>query len=144
MKDYELEEFVRNVLVKDGLGILDPTDVEINTILGYPMVASSIFAYMISKRAQIGWSTHGHSAVDVNIYGSKGTEVLRGNHENTDVGKFLRDYLNVDVEAITRELNEKASAFEIQRAGWTGRVPSEEDLRTAENHYNVQTLPHGF
>lgn len=144
MKDYELEDFVRNDLVKDGLGILDATESEIKAILGYPMIASSVFAYMISKRAQIGWSTHGHSAVDVNIYGSKGTEALKGNHENTDVGKFLRDYLNVDVDAITRELNEKASAFEIQRAGWTGRIPSEEDLMNAENHYNVPTMPPGF
>lgn len=144
MKDYELEDFVRNDLVKDGLGILDATESEIKAILGYPMVASSVFAYMISKRAQIGWSTHGHSAVDVNIYGSKGSEALKGNHENTDVGKFLREYLDVDVDAITKELNEKASAFEVQRAGWTGRIPSEEDLMKAENHYNVPSMPPGF
>ncbi|KAG4216789.1 hypothetical protein PC116_g34730 [Phytophthora cactorum] len=64
---------------------------------------------MISIRAQIGWSTHGHSAVDVNIYssGGPGTEAIRGNVENTDVGKYLREYLNVDVDAITKELNEK-------------------------------------
>ncbi|KAJ2977686.1 hypothetical protein NUW58_g7735 [Xylaria curta] len=64
---------------------------------------------MISVRAQIGWSTHGHSAVDVNIYssGGPGTEALRGNVENTDVGAFLREYLRVDVDAVTKELNEK-------------------------------------
>ena len=64
---------------------------------------------MVSVRAQIGWSTQGHSAVDVNIYssGGPGTDQIRGNVENIQVGKFLREYLNVDVKAITQELNDK-------------------------------------
>lgn len=67
------------------------------------------FARMVSLRARLGWSTHGHSAVDVNVYssGGPGTERIRGNVENTDVGKFLREYLDVDVDAITRELRDK-------------------------------------
>ena len=67
---------------------------------------------MVSDRAQVGWSTHGHSAVDVNIYssGGPGTDALRANVENTDVGRFLRDYLAVDVADVTRELNEKRKA----------------------------------
>ena len=52
--------------------------------------------------------------VDVNIYGSDGSEPLRGNHENTDVGKFLREYLDVDVEAVTKELNAKSESFSIE------------------------------
>ncbi|PTB81671.1 hypothetical protein M440DRAFT_698, partial [Trichoderma longibrachiatum ATCC 18648] len=70
-----------------------------------------IFSAMISLRAHVGWSTHGHTAVDVNIYssGGPGTQALRGNVENTDVGKFLRRYLDVGdvVEDITKELREK-------------------------------------
>src|SRR5690349_16573634 len=64
---------------------------------------------MISNRAQIGWSTHGHSAVDVNIYssGGPGTDAIRGNVENTDIGKFLQSFLGVDTEEVTRILNEK-------------------------------------
>jgi alkaline phosphatase len=64
---------------------------------------------MVSERAHIGWSTHGHSAVDVNIYSSGGTaaEKIRGNVENTDVGRFLAEYLSVDVEEITKELESK-------------------------------------
>jgi alkaline phosphatase len=64
---------------------------------------------MVSLRARLGWSTHGHSAVDVNVYssGGPGTERIRGNVENTDVGKFLREYLNVDVDEITKELKDK-------------------------------------
>lgn len=134
----DLESYVRNDLVKGGLGITDAEDGEINAILAAPLVASPIFANMISKRAQIGWSTHGHSAVDVNIYGSKGAEKLMGNHENTDVGKFLRNYLDVDVDAITKELNKKSSAFEAAGlGGWLGPIPSEEEIRQAIDHYDA-------
>lgn len=54
----------------------------------------------------MGWSTHGHSAVDVNIYASsaKAARKLVGNHENTEVGEFIREYLDVDLEAVTKEL----------------------------------------
>ena len=63
---------------------------------------------MISRRAQVGWTTHGHSAVDVNIYASnsKDASPLIGNHENTAVGDFIRDYLDVDTEAVTKQLKE--------------------------------------
>jgi alkaline phosphatase len=141
----DLEAFVRNDLVKEGLGISDAEDDEIRAILDSPLVASPIFANMISKRAQIGWSTHGHSAVDVNIYGSKGSEKLIGNHENTDVGKFLRDYLNVDVEAITKELNKKSSTFVATGlGGWTGPIPSEEEVRKAADHYDASPEHHRY
>ena len=71
--------------------------------------ASYIFADIISRRAQVGWSTHGHSAVDVPIFASSpdSAQPLVGNHENTEVGKFLREYLGVDTEAVTEELKQK-------------------------------------
>jgi len=64
---------------------------------------------MVSLRARVGWSTHGHSAVDVNVYSSGGAaaQSIRGNVENTDVGRFLSEYLEVDVDEITRELQDK-------------------------------------
>ncbi|KAI1338241.1 alkaline phosphatase-like protein [Xylariaceae sp. FL0016] len=105
----KLKKFINEELVIPGLGISDATEEELTTLAFYPDLAQPAFANMISVRAQIGWSTHGHSAVDVNIYssGGPGTDVLRGNVENTDVGTFLRGYLDVDVDAITQELNEK-------------------------------------
>jgi len=110
-----VEKFIRNELVKKGLGILDATDAEIKTIINTPNSYS--FAGMISRRAQIGWSTHGHSAVDVNIYGTAGSEKLHGNHENTEVGKFLRDYLDLSVDAITEELKDaEKSSNEIEES----------------------------
>lgn len=58
----DIEIFVRKQ-IRDGLGINDATDDEVRTLV----LASSIqeaaytFADMVSRRAQLGWSTHGHS-----------------------------------------------------------------------------------
>ena len=107
LSDKDLKQFISKTLVNDGLGIYDAEDSEIQLVFDHPGESDYIFADMVSRRAQIGWSTHGHSAVDVNIYGSAGSEALRGNHENTEIGKFLREYLGVDVNAITKELRDK-------------------------------------
>lgn len=117
--------------MKDGLGIYDADEEEIELALHHPEDADYIFADMVSRRAQIGWSTHGHSAVDVNIYGSAGSEALRGNRENTDIGKFLRDYLDVDVDSITKELNEMPKGGVI----YGDEVPVEQDHRKISHFY---------
>lgn len=47
--------------------------------------------------------------VDVNIYASSPEDApgLTGNHENIEVGKFIADYLDVELEPVTKELTEK-------------------------------------
>jgi alkaline phosphatase len=111
----DLKAWINNNLVVDQLGIHDAIEVELNALASNPAAATTLFAQMVSLRARVGWSTHGHSAVDVNIYssGGPGAERLRGNVENTDIGKYLREYLDVDVDAITKELRKKMdmSAF---------------------------------
>lgn len=104
-----LEDWINTELVISGLGITDAHDFELKKLATDPTYAIFTFSKMISQRARIGWSTYGHSAVDVNIYSSGGpqAEDIHGNVENTDVGKFLRNYLDVDVEAVTEELKEK-------------------------------------
>ncbi|KAK6526917.1 hypothetical protein TWF281_010113 [Arthrobotrys megalospora] len=81
---------------------------------------SSAYAWadMISRRAQIGWATHGHSAVDVNIYAypPESAKKLWGNHENTEIGEFLRNWLDVDVDAITKKLRKEGT-----NAKWMGK-----------------------
>lgn len=98
-------------LVSKGLGIHDTSDAELDELLSNPDIAAYTFADMISRRAQLGWSTHGHSAADVNIFASDPSwaEDLVGNHENTEVGEFLRRYLGVEdeVKKVTRELQQK-------------------------------------
>lgn len=131
-------------LVKEGLGIQDATDAEIKSLVDNPPLSVSTFADMISRRAQIGWSTHGHSAVDVNIYGTAGSDTLRGNHENTEIGEFLRNYLAVDVKDVTKELLERSKTLGVVmggQKGWTGRVPSIEDLDAVSNHWEKRYGP---
>ncbi|RHZ74902.1 hypothetical protein CDV55_107816 [Aspergillus turcosus] len=104
--------YVRELLEK-GLGITDATDEEIDSILDpdSPINPQYQFADIISRRAQIGWTTHGHSAVDVNIYASSSKDAwpLVGNHENTEVGQFLADYLDLDVKDITKRLQSSSA-----------------------------------
>jgi alkaline phosphatase len=55
--------YVRDQFVRKGLGIDDATDEEIDRLLHADEVSPAAyhFADMISRRAQVGWTTHGHS-----------------------------------------------------------------------------------
>jgi alkaline phosphatase len=123
------------------LGIHDYTDTEISTLLSDPATALYQYADMVSRRSQTGWSTHGHSAADVNIYSSdpEAAMALRGNHENTEVGDFLREYLGVDVESVTKELREKGASLmvtDVNGTGvsWMGAVPEEGQRLDGQTH----------
>ncbi|KIW09540.1 uncharacterized protein PV09_00413 [Verruconis gallopava] len=136
----EVTSWVKNA-VSEQLGIHDATDEEIALIVDHPETAPYTFADMVSRRAQTGWSTHGHSAADVNIYTSspKVAAALRGNHENTEVGKFLRDYLNVNVDEITQELKEKGTLFDTVNAqgetiSWMGKIPHQGERLDGQDH----------
>lgn len=98
-------------MLEDDLGIFDAEPAEIENIIEYNFFQppSYILADIVSSRADIGWSTHGHTAVDVNIYASNPKHALSlvGNHENIEVGRFLADFLEVDVDEITKELRKK-------------------------------------
>jgi alkaline phosphatase len=128
-------------LVGKELGINDASDEEIALLVDHPETAPYTFADIVSRRSQTGWSTHGHSAADVNIYASSREDAapLVGNHENTEVGKFLRDYLNVNVEAITKELQEKGTQFDTvsaqgERVSWLGPTPMEGERLDGQDH----------
>jgi alkaline phosphatase len=144
LKGDGLNTYINEELVQKGLGIWDATDDELQVVVSNAHSASYYFADMISRRAQIGWSTHGHSAVDVNIYGTAGSSALRGNHENTDIGIFLRDYLNVNVNDITEDLKATKSfrVVDNREHAWTGRIPSEKEIQSVleyreESHDDV-------
>ncbi|OAQ79065.1 repressible alkaline phosphatase precursor [Purpureocillium lilacinum] len=115
----DLKAWINNELVIPGLGVTDATDEELSLLAADPEGATNNFAAVISLRAHVGWSTHGHTAVDVNVYSSGGPEAdrIRGNVENTDVGKFLSHYLGVDVDTITKELREKTARPRVAAAG---------------------------
>lgn len=135
----QTENFIRDS-IQDGFGITDATDAEIASLVADPLTALYQYADLISRRAQTGWSTHGHSGADVNIYASdpRAAAKLVGNHENTEVGDFLREYLDVDVEAVTRELRANRDLV-VEYAGgeqvsWMGRMPAEGQRLDGQTH----------
>ncbi|KAI8612351.1 alkaline-phosphatase-like protein [Chytriomyces sp. MP71] len=95
-------QYVQN-MIETKLGVHDATPVEVDRVV------RGDFAYglsqIVSDRAGLGWATHGHSAVDVNLYahGHKSGE-LRGNHENTDIGKFIERTMGIDLSTVTAKL----------------------------------------
>lgn len=141
----QLKSFVRTNLIEEGLGVTDITDEEVIHLIenSEPWPSSYYFADIISRRVQSGWSTHGHSAADVNIYASspKHAQALIGNHENTEVGNFLRDYLDLDLEPVTKELMEKGPSFNKIAAdgsivSWTGKPLPEGRAVDHMDHYH--------
>lgn len=134
----ERRKYIRSEFFEKGLGIMDASDKELSRLLksGGDVPPAYVFADMISRRAQVGWSTHGHSAADVNIFASspRGAQPLVGNHENTEVGGFIADYLSLDLGSITEKLkNAKTSPHTSQsdsenKYAWTGKPIADDVL----------------
>ncbi|KAI9750843.1 MAG: pre-mRNA-splicing factor 8 [Chaenotheca gracillima] len=143
-----IKTYIRDTLLGDGLGVHDATDDEIESLVSQRELRPWTFSDIISRRAQVGWSTHGHSAVDVNIYGSGSsgrntTLQLAGNHENTEIGDFIGTYLELDVESVTKELLEKGTQFDTLGSdgkkvsgSWMGRLPEPGELLDDFDHYH--------
>lgn len=127
-------------LVAQNLGIHDPSEDELSSVMEDREIAAYYFADMISRRAQTGWSTHGHSAADVNIYSSdpRMAADLVGNHENTDIGHFLRRFLGVEaeVEKVTEELKDHVRILSASGSeeAWLGSIPATEERLDGQDH----------
>jgi len=73
------------------------TDTSYNVMLGVDEV--------INRRAHIGFSTLGHTGIDINLYAYGDAEKLfKGNQENIDVGAKVADLLGFDLEELTKTL----------------------------------------
>ncbi|KAJ2585930.1 vacuolar alkaline phosphatase, partial [Coemansia sp. RSA 1804] len=91
---------VRDKVFPEWLAIKDATHEEILAVASETdsVKLRQLLSNAISNRAQLGWATHGHSAVDVNLYAyGKDAHLLRGNHENTDIGDFIVKALGLDL-----------------------------------------------
>ncbi|ODQ50251.1 alkaline phosphatase-like protein [Saitoella complicata NRRL Y-17804] len=150
-KESNLQSWVKETIIGRGLGIWDATDDEIALLLDGKkwkiwLWGSYILSDMISRRAQVGWATHGHSAVDVNIYayGDEAIDVLRGNHENTEVGDFIATYLGgLNLDEVTLVLNENNGTMtkpvglaEAEALGATSKGFTDTELGRKSDHYH--------
>lgn len=109
----DLATFIKDEIFIKDLGIKDFTTEEVELIIKNKANSHFFLNDIVSKRSQTGWTTHGHSAVDVNIYAYSNTkkglkylfENLAGNHENIEIGETLRKFVDVDLQEITELIN---------------------------------------
>ncbi|KAI8992359.1 alkaline-phosphatase-like protein [Pilobolus umbonatus] len=136
-------KYIINEILRDQLGVTDPTETELSLLMNTTNVKrlDSIISDMISTRAQLGWTTHGHSGVDVNLYAyGIGAEYLIGSHENTEVGQFIAALLDLDLEEITRRLNSHDPSYYWTDISEQGKMYNE---NLDHYHQNNTTLLSG-
>lgn len=114
-----ISDFIKDWVVTE-LQVEDATDKEIDTVLeavrGDGDVVHAI-GPITSSRSAIGWTTGGHTNVDVNLYAYTNNEEfskqyssfeadvgLAGNHDNTELNSFLARITGADLEAVTEQL----------------------------------------
>ncbi|KAG7193570.1 uncharacterized protein KQ657_000639 [Scheffersomyces spartinae] len=112
-----LTSYITKQVVENLMGITDWTQTDIDRIMTNIMNVNELMYVlndMISVRAQLGWSTHGHSAIDVNIYAYTNSPAieeqlkhngaydgLSGNHENIEIGRFMESLTGVNLDHVS-------------------------------------------
>ncbi|KAI7905956.1 alkaline-phosphatase-like protein [Cokeromyces recurvatus] len=130
------EDYIMSTIFKDHLGIIDGTNAEIIELMKTSTSTKYItqfLADMISIRAQLGWATHGHSGVDVNLYAyGQGSNHLFGSHENIQIGEFITKILDLNLTEISIKLNHENPSFHLTNLTDTDKLKYNEDLE----HYH--------
>ncbi|WP_019638499.1 alkaline phosphatase [Paenibacillus fonticola] len=98
-------------IVANNTGFTDLTDEEAQYILdgdGSSYKREGSYNAVVSKRLLVGWSGHGHSAVDVGVwaYGPI-TDKVRGQIDNTRIATASAEVLGVDLQKATADLQAK-------------------------------------
>ena len=79
------------------LGLQDELDVR--------RIANRTLGHLVSRRALVGWTTGGHTAVDVGLWAAgPGAERFAGALANDAVGRAIADLLGLDLEEATARL----------------------------------------
>ena len=81
--------------VREFLGITDLTDSEVETLVKTTRSsANSVLGEIVGRRAFVGWTTGGHTAVDVNLYAfGPGSSAFHGHLDNAELGRLLLAFL---------------------------------------------------
>jgi len=104
-----LYDLTSNV-ISERMGIDDPTDEELKYIVESEVGRKTVdlanyLAKMVSNRAKIAWTTHGHSGADVNLYAyGKESNRFRGSKENIEVGHIVENILELNLDELTKRL----------------------------------------
>ncbi|MDX8045350.1 alkaline phosphatase [Gracilibacillus sp. S3-1-1] len=115
LEEAEEDQDVRDI-VENYTGIDNLTDEEVDMILAGEEVDGTPSQYgregsfnaVIAERSLIGWTGHGHTGVDVNVYAyGPVADLLAGHSDNTDFAKAGAEVVGLDLDAATKNLQEK-------------------------------------
>lgn len=134
LKSDKFKQFLIKEVVETDLGINDYTSEEIELLEKYSESSDSLKNYLndlVLRRSQTGWSTHGHTAVDVNIYAySNSDEInkklynreggLLGNHENIEIGHFMESLTGVSLEEVSSLIKDTKHSPGVQQFSQDG------------------------
>lgn len=141
-QDLSKHEFAKYIaeFVEEGLGVTDLGEAEIGDLYENRHSPHDALLRLVNNRAQIGWATHGHSAVDVNVYGHGSSakvqqqilDSLLGNRENIEVGQFLSSIeKNVDLKKVTKLVRHTKHAPSEHEVGAFSSATKDEQKRVA-------------
>lgn len=108
----DAKAFLRNeVFAPYGIG--EPTDAELDQAVTLKTQSSDFQLFLagaLSNRLLINWSTLGHTAADVTLFGYGATALqFAGSHENNEVGRFIASQLGLDLAAVTRRISHNST-----------------------------------
>lgn len=90
------------------IGDLDEEDYRLlEAALPYPERWSAMryAMHVVSRSANVGWTTPGHTAVDVTLHAyGPGSHRLAGFLENHEVGRIVAELLEIDLDALTERV----------------------------------------
>lgn len=100
---------IRQVL-KEYYGIEDLSDEEVKQIANaQPGKLNEVVGPMISRRAKLGWTSHGHTGNDVVLYMYHPRNYrMMGVIDNSDIAKYMEEVLELDLKSTTDRLFVKA------------------------------------
>ena len=107
-----MEQYLKDSFFPKFLGITHPSNEEIQALLDAPTALAREFVInkIVNRRARVGWTTHGHSGVDVNLHASgDGSDKFVGNWENTEICQKIEELLGLDVSVVTKRLSQLKS-----------------------------------
>lgn len=116
-----------------NFGIKDLTEAELNFIKNDKDTAQAM-GRVISTRSHLGWTTGGHVGGDVALYcysTAKDAKLLMGTVHNNEIGLYLADLLDVDLNKLTDEL------YSPIRKGFEAKGAKVEFNIIGENNYEV-------
>ncbi|MGR5589772.1 alkaline phosphatase [Peptoniphilus grossensis] len=123
---------VKEVMAKD-FGIKDLTEEEMNLIKTEKDVVSAM-GRIISARSHIAWTTGGHVGGDIGLYSystSDKAERLIGTVHNYEIGRYLEDVLDLDLDKLTEEL------YQPIRKGFEDKGAKVNFVKKGENDYEA-------